>query len=57
MYPNEPGYKDTARMIAETGLALSLNHNELKVKGGFWTPASGLGDVLIKRLVDSGCSV
>lgn len=42
-------------MIAETGLALSLNAGESKVGGGFHTSASGLGEVLIKRLVDSGC--
>ena len=30
------------------------NPNELSVGGGFWTPASAMGDSLIKRLPDAG---
>ena len=39
-------------MIAESALALA--QDELSVGGGFWTPASAMGDSLIKRLPDAG---
>jgi len=54
-YDRCAGYTDTARMVAESGLALACNEDELpNQKGGFWTPATGLGDVLLNRLVDTG---
>ena len=48
----DPGYKSTSKMIAESALALA--QDELSVGGGFWTPASAMGDSLIKRLPDAG---
>ena len=47
-------------MIAESALALALEHDKLPVlgkKGGVLTPMTALGDVLIERLmyVDSCC--
>jgi short subunit dehydrogenase-like uncharacterized protein len=46
----DPGYGSTARMLAEAALAFfDLPHD--RVGGGFWTPASAFGDLLIDRLV------
>ena len=47
----DPGYGSTAKMIAESALALALD--ELTIGGGFWTPASALGDSLLRRLPQS----
>lgn len=44
----DPGYGSTAKMIAESALALA--HDDLPVAGGFWTPASAMGDALLARL-------
>jgi len=44
----DPGYGSTARMLAEA--AVCLAQDEAIVEGGFWTPASGLGDALLHRL-------
>lgn len=45
-------------MLVEAGLALALQENEITStkSGGIYTPASGIGSVLTKRLVDTGCS-
>ena len=48
----DPGYKSTAKMISES--ALSLAQDDLNVDGGFWTPASAMGDNLIDRLPNAG---
>jgi len=44
----DPGYGSTAKMLAEC--AVSLAQDELPVEGGFWTPASAMGDALLERL-------
>ena len=44
----DPGYGSTAKMIAESALALA--HDDLPAGGGFWTPASAMGDALLERL-------
>ena len=45
----DPGYGATARMLGETAVALvDLPRDERG--GGFWTPASALGDRLLERL-------
>ena len=36
------------KMLAESALALA--QDDLPVEGGFWTPASAMGDALLKRL-------
>ncbi|MDT0582448.1 saccharopine dehydrogenase family protein [Brumicola blandensis] len=52
----DPGYGSTAKMLAQSVLCLSKDVPELK--GGFWTPASALGDKLIDRLAEhAGVSV
>lgn len=47
----DPGYGSTSRMLAEA--AVCLARDPLTVGGGFWTPASGLGDHLLARLVEN----
>ena len=47
----DPGYGATAKMLAETGLCLSLDqHHEWRTKGGVLTPWTGLGELLVSRL-------
>ena len=48
----DPGYKSTAKMISESAMALAQDN--LDVGGGFWTPASAMGDTLINRLPNAG---
>ena len=52
----DPGYKSTARFICESALSIALDKEKIskKISGGVLTTASGLGDVLIKRLKESG---
>lgn len=47
----DPGYGSTARMLAEA--AVCLAQDPLQVGGGFWTPASGPGEHLLKRLQEN----
>lgn len=44
----DPGYGSTSKMIAESAICLALDN--LTVGGGIWTPASAMGEQLIKRL-------
>jgi short subunit dehydrogenase-like uncharacterized protein len=53
-FKGDPGYRETARMLGETGLCFVFNNEELKLGGGMHTTASGLGKVLLKRLTDTG---
>jgi short subunit dehydrogenase-like uncharacterized protein len=46
----DPGYGSTARMLAEAALAFD-DVDRRAVGGGFWTPATAFGDLLIDRLV------
>jgi short subunit dehydrogenase-like uncharacterized protein len=47
----DPGYGSTAKMLAEAALAF-LDVPRTATAGGFWTPATAFGDLLIERLVD-----
>jgi short subunit dehydrogenase-like uncharacterized protein len=47
---SDPGYGSTSKMLAESAVCLALD--ELPTKGGSWTPASAMGDALLKRLQD-----
>jgi len=46
----DPGYGSTAKMLAESGLCILDVAKAGKNSGGFWTPASLMGDALIDRL-------
>ena len=45
----DPGYGSTSKMLTQAALCLAFDLQKDQV-GGFWTPASLLGDTLIKRL-------
>ena len=45
----DPGYGSTAKMISQAAMCLAFDI-EHKTPGGFWTPATLLGDNLIERL-------
>ena len=45
----DPGYGSTSKMLSQTAIALCCDLPSDQ-QGGFWTPASLLGDVLLKRL-------
>ena len=47
----DPGYGSTSKMIAES--AICLAKDELSDIGGILTPASAMGDALLKRLQDN----
>ncbi len=55
-FPGDPGYKETARMVAESGLCLALDLDKLPIEGGgFFSPSVAMGDVLLERLCTTGC--
>jgi len=56
-FPTDPGYRDTARMLVESGLALACEEDKLTSVGGVWMPACGIGDVLRHRLVLTGSQI
>ena len=45
----DPGYGSTARMLTEAALAFHDVDRD-RLGGGFWTPATAFGDILIDRL-------
>ena len=47
----DPGYGSTSRMLGES--AVCLAKDTLAVGGGFWTPASAMGDALLARLEEN----
>jgi short subunit dehydrogenase-like uncharacterized protein len=47
----DPGYGSTSKMLSES--AVCLAQDDLTVHGGFWTPATALGDHLMKRLTEN----
>lgn len=49
----DPGYGDTAKMLAQAGLCL-LDDAEARHPGGLLTPAQAMGPALIGRLDDAG---
>ena len=46
----DPGYGSTSRMLAQAALCLAQDISKEEVGGGFWTPASAMGDSLLTRL-------
>lgn len=56
-FPTDPGYRDTARMLVESGLVLALQLSQVPVPGGVYTPAACQGRLLTDRLLASGSSL
>lgn len=48
----DPGYGSTAKMLGEAAVCLALETDKAAYAGGFWTPASLMGERLIQRLKD-----
>ena len=46
----DPGYGSTSRMLSQAALCLVQDISKDDVGGGFWTPASAMGDKLLARL-------
>ncbi|NNF17410.1 MAG: saccharopine dehydrogenase, partial [Gammaproteobacteria bacterium] len=46
----DPGYGSTAKILGEAGVCLAQDIDKADVTGGFWTPATALGDQLLARL-------
>lgn len=46
----DPGYGSTSRMLAQAALCLAQDVSKDELMGGFWTPATAMGDKLRKRL-------
>lgn len=46
----DPGYGSTCKMLAESAICLADYETPLNIEGGFWTPASSMGDTLRDRL-------
>ncbi|MEM6960491.1 MAG: saccharopine dehydrogenase NADP-binding domain-containing protein [Myxococcota bacterium] len=46
----DPGYGETAKMLAESALCLALQGEQIECGGGIRTPASTMGALLIERL-------
>jgi len=46
----DPGYGSTSKMLGEAAACLALDVSKSEKSGGFWTPATALGDKLVARL-------
>ncbi|PNK61036.1 saccharopine dehydrogenase family protein [Psychrobacter sp. FDAARGOS_221] len=46
----DPGYGSTCQMLSQSALCLLQDISKDEVGGGFWTPASAMGETLIERL-------
>jgi short subunit dehydrogenase-like uncharacterized protein len=53
----DPGYKATAVLLGECGLALALDRDELSDLLGVLTPATAMGDALLARFPAAGVSL
>lgn len=53
----DPGYGSTAKMLGEAAVCLAQDIRKEDKAGGFWTPATAMGDKLIDRLIaHAGCT-
>ena len=46
----DPGYGSTSQMLAQSALCLAQDIPKDDIEGGFWTPASAMGEKLIQLL-------
>jgi short subunit dehydrogenase-like uncharacterized protein len=47
----DPGYGSTSKMLGESAVCLLKDIGKKDIKGGFWTPATAMGQKLIDRLI------
>jgi short subunit dehydrogenase-like uncharacterized protein len=47
----DPGYGSTCKMLGESAVCLLKDISKNDIKGGFWTPATAMGQKLIDRLI------
>ncbi|NLY95045.1 MAG: saccharopine dehydrogenase [Myxococcales bacterium] len=50
----DPGYTETAKMLAESALCLARDAEKLPPRYGVLTPAAAMGDALLERLTAAG---
>lgn len=48
----DPGYGSTRKMLGESAVCLLKEISKQDLKGGFWTPATAMGEPLIRRLTE-----
>ncbi len=48
----DPGYGSTAKILAQAGICLAKDIPKSAMKGGFWTPATIFGEILVERLIE-----
>ena len=53
----DPGYKATAVLLGECGLALALDRDKLSDLRGVLTPAAAMGDALLDRFPAAGVTL
>ena len=53
----DPGYDETAKMVAESAICLAKDADKLPSGPGVLTPAVAMGDVLIERLRNAGMTL
>eukprot|EP00051_Salpingoeca_urceolata_P017594 m.241426 g.241426 ORF g.241426 m.241426 type:complete len:498 (+) comp18999_c0_seq3:1810-3303(+) len=53
-FPTDPGYRDTARMLVESGLCFVQSNAQIPAAGGVFTPAACQGRTLLQRLENTG---
>ncbi len=53
----DPGYDETAKMLAESALSLALDREGTPGRYGVLTPVEALGDALVARLRSRGISI
>ncbi len=49
----DPGYGSTCKMLGESAVCLLKDIAKKELKGGFWTPATAMGQKLMDRLIAS----
>lgn len=49
----DPGYGSTCKMLGEAAVCLLKDIGKKDLRGGFWTPATALGQKLMDRLTES----
>jgi saccharopine dehydrogenase (NAD+, L-glutamate forming) len=52
----DPGYGETAKMLAESALCLAFDRARLPARAGVLTPMTAIGEALIERLQRAGIS-